>query len=169
VTGRSRCAIRQGAPFGTQVQRAPLFFRDRADWICPSRPRRDSLLAPVPRLSDRNEIPQSDKQPASVFRKRNFTAVFSLSLLRALEVDRGWSMKLSSAALPILLFVLVLTAVQRANDQQAQQSCVNAAICLLAARSGLVPDRRSDLQGRSCLRAGQRVLIGFHPIHPVVV
>jgi hypothetical protein len=33
-----------------------------------------------------------------------------------------------------------------ANDQQTQQVCVNAAICLLAVRSGLSPDRRSDLQ-----------------------
>ena len=56
-------------------------------------------------------------------------------------------MKLSST-LPILLLALALTGVARANNQQTQQSCVNAAICLLAVRSGLLPDRRSDLQVR---------------------
>ena len=56
-------------------------------------------------------------------------------------------MKLSSI-LPIALFALALTGVVRANDQQTQQACVNAAICLLAVRSGMSPDRRSDLQAR---------------------
>jgi hypothetical protein len=40
-------------------------------------------------------------------------------------------MKLGSA-LPIILFGLALAGVARANDQQAQQACVNGAICLLA-------------------------------------
>jgi hypothetical protein len=48
--------------------------------------------------------------------------------------------------LPIVLFALALTGVVWANDQRTQQVCVNAAICLLAVRSGLSPDRRSDLQ-----------------------
>jgi hypothetical protein len=56
-------------------------------------------------------------------------------------------MKLTSG-LPVLLFALALTGVVRANNQQAQQSCVNAAICLLAVRSGSLADRRSDLQAR---------------------
>ena len=51
-----------------------------------------------------------------------------------------------SSILPIVLFALALTGVVRANDQQTQQACVNAAICLLAVRSGLSPDRRPDLQ-----------------------
>src|SRR3984893_15517526 len=63
------------------------------------------------------------------------------------HVDRGWSMKLGSI-LPIVLFALALTGVVRANDQQTQQACVNAAICLLAVRSGVSSDRRSDLQAR---------------------
>ena len=62
-------------------------------------------------------------------------------------LDRGWSMTLSSA-LPIVLFALALTGVTRADNQQAQQSSVNAAICLLAVRSRSLPDRRSDLQAR---------------------
>ena len=49
----------------------------------------------------------------------------SLSLLRVIDMDRGWSMTLSSA-LPIVLFALALTGVARADNQQAQQSCVNA-------------------------------------------
>ena len=51
-----------------------------------------------------------------------------------------------SSILPIVLFALALTGVVRANDQQTQQACVNAAICLLAVRYGLSPDRRPDLQ-----------------------
>jgi hypothetical protein len=51
-----------------------------------------------------------------------------------------------SSILPIVLFALALTGVVRANDQPTQQAWVNAAICLLAARSGLSPDRRTDLQ-----------------------
>ena len=66
-------------------------------------------------------------------------------LLRALDVDRGWSMTLSSPFLA-LLFALAIAGIAQANDQQAQQSCVNAAICLLAVRSGSSPRRRSDLQ-----------------------
>jgi len=44
------------------------------------------------------------------------------------------------------VFALALIGVVRAKDQQTQQACVNAAICLLAVRSALSPDRRSDLQ-----------------------
>ena len=51
-----------------------------------------------------------------------------------------------SFILPFALFALALIGVVRANDQQTQQACVNAAICLLAVRSGLSPDRRPDLQ-----------------------
>ena len=51
-----------------------------------------------------------------------------------------------SSITPIVLFALAFTGVVWANDQQIQQACVNAAICLLAARSGLSPGRRSDLQ-----------------------
>ena len=80
-------------------------------------------------------------------KRRNLTAASSLSLLRALDLDRGWSMTLSSA-LPIVLFALALAGVTRADNQQAQQSSVNAAICLLAVRSRSSPDRRSDLQAR---------------------
>jgi hypothetical protein len=40
---------------------------------------------------------------------------------------------------PIVLFALAFTGVVWANDQQIQQACVNAAICLLAVRSGLSP------------------------------
>ena len=51
-------------------------------------------------------------------------------------------MKLSSTVF-FLLFAIALT---RADNQQIQQSCVNAATCLLAVRSGLSPGRKSDLQ-----------------------
>jgi hypothetical protein len=61
------------------------------------------------------------------------------------RVGRGWSMK-RSFILPIALFAFALSGVVRANDQQTQQACVNAAICLLAVRSGLSSDRRSDFQ-----------------------
>jgi hypothetical protein len=60
-------------------------------------------------------------------------------------MDRGWSMNLNFAFLG-LLFSLMIAGVAQANNQQAQQSWVNAAICLLAVRSGLSPERRSDLQ-----------------------
>jgi hypothetical protein len=79
---------------------------------------------------------------------RNLRALVSLSLSRTTywsHVDRGWSMKRSSI-LPVVLFASVLTGLVWANDQQTQQACVNAAICVLAVRSGLSPDRRSDLQ-----------------------
>jgi hypothetical protein len=69
----------------------------------------------------------------------------SFYLLRALDVDRGWSMTISSALLA-LLFAPAIVGIAKTNDQQAQQSCVNAAICLLAVRSGSSPRRRSDLQ-----------------------
>ena len=42
-----------------------------------------------------------------------------------------------------LLFAIVLT---RADNQQIQQLCADAATCLLAVRSGLSPGRKSDLQ-----------------------
>ena len=51
-------------------------------------------------------------------------------------------MKLSSTVF-FLLFAIALT---RADNQQIQQLCVNAATCLLAVRSGLSPGRKSDLQ-----------------------
>ena len=41
-----------------------------------------------------------------------------------------------------------LIGVTRADNQQAQQSSVNAAICLLAVRSRSLPKRRSDLEAR---------------------
>ena len=53
-----------------------------------------------------------------------------------------------SSALPIVLFALALIGVTRADNQQAQQSSVNAAICLLAVRSRSLPKRRSDLEAR---------------------
>ena len=69
----------------------------------------------------------------------------SFYLLRALDMDRGWSMTLSSAFLA-LLFALAIAGIARANDQQAQQSYVNAAICLLAVRSAASSRCRFDLQ-----------------------
>ena len=70
-------------------------------------------------------------------------------------------MKLSSAFL-VLLFAVATVGIAQANNQQAQQSCINAAICLLAVRSGLSPARRSDLQAHytSSALGGQRGLIG---------
>jgi hypothetical protein len=45
-----------------------------------------------------------------------------------------------------LLFAFAIVAIAQSHAQQIQQSCINAAICLLAVRSGLSPQRRSDLQ-----------------------
>ena len=50
-----------------------------------------------------------------------------------------------SSLLPIVLLVLIVAMVARANDQQMQQAAMNAAVCLLAIRAGST-DRRSDLQ-----------------------
>jgi hypothetical protein len=54
-------------------------------------------------------------------------------------------MKLT-AVLPLVAFGLALTAVGKTNDQQAQQTFVNAAIGALAIRAGSSPNRRTDLQ-----------------------
>jgi hypothetical protein len=51
-------------------------------------------------------------------------------------------MKLSST----VFLSLFAVALARADNQQIQQLCVNAATCLLAVRSGLSPGRKSDLQ-----------------------
>ena len=47
--------------------------------------------------------------------------------------------------LSIVLFALAFIGVAQANDQQLQQTCMNAGVCLLAVRSGS-SGRRSDLQ-----------------------
>ena len=92
----------------------------------------------------------------------------SLYLLRALDVDRGWSMTLSSVFFA-LLFALAIVGVAQANNQQAQQSCVNAAICLLAVRSGLSPGRRSAPQVHDSLALGdQRRPIGSNTINEAI-
>jgi hypothetical protein len=70
-----------------------------------------------------------------------FESIF-VFLVTSTLLDRGWSMKLGSTVF-FLLFAIALT---RADNQQIQQLCVNAATCLLAVRSGLSPDRKSDLQ-----------------------
>jgi len=70
-----------------------------------------------------------------------FESIF-VFLVTSTLLDRGWSMKLSSTVF-LLLFAIALT---RADNQQIQQLCVNAATCLLAVRSGLSPGRKSDLQ-----------------------
>jgi hypothetical protein len=54
-------------------------------------------------------------------------------------------MKLT-AGLPLVALGLALTAVVITNDQQAQQTFINAAIGALAIRAGSSPNRRSDLQ-----------------------
>jgi len=69
----------------------------------------------------------------------------SFYLLRALDLDGGWSMTFSSTFIAFL-FALAIVGVAQANDQQAQRSYINAAVCLLAVRSGLSPGRRTDLQ-----------------------
>jgi hypothetical protein len=79
--------------------------------------------------------------------RRNFAAPFSFPCpsTPSCNVDRGWSMKLSSS-LAITLFALAIALVARANDQQTQQAAMNAAVCLLSIRAGASSDRRSDLQ-----------------------
>src|SRR5262249_55037053 len=56
-------------------------------------------------------------------------------------LDRGWSMKLSTI-LPLIVFGLALMGVVKANDRQMQQT-LNAAIGVLAIRSGASQNRRS--------------------------
>jgi hypothetical protein len=51
-------------------------------------------------------------------------------------------MKLT-AGLPLVALGLALTAVVITNDQQAQQTFINAAIGALAIRAGSSPNRRS--------------------------
>jgi hypothetical protein len=70
-----------------------------------------------------------------------FESIF-VFLVTSILLDRGWSMKLSST----VFFLLFAVALTRADNQQIQQLCVNAATCLLAVRSGLSPGRKSDLQ-----------------------
>ena len=84
-------------------------------------------------------------------------------------MDRGWSMNLSSAFLG-LLFALATAGVAQANNQQTQQSCVNAAICLLAVRSGLSPQRRSDLQmSYTSLALGECRSIGSATVNKAIL
>ena len=66
-----------------------------------------------------------------------------------------------SSALPIVLLALALalTGVARADNQQAQQSCVNAAICLLAVRSRSLRNRRSDLEARHIALASRKLAL----------
>jgi hypothetical protein len=75
-----------------------------------------------------------------------------------------------SSALPIVLFALALIGVTRADNQPAQQSSANAAICLLAVRSRSLPDRRSNLQSRyTDLAVCQRpYLIGFDAVDSII-
>jgi hypothetical protein len=70
-----------------------------------------------------------------------FESIF-VFLVTSTLLDRGWSMKLSST----VFFLLFAVALTRADNQQIQQLCVNAATCLLAVRCGLSPGRKSDLQ-----------------------
>jgi hypothetical protein len=87
----------------------------------------------------------------------------SFYLLRTLDMDRGWSMTLSSAFF-VSLFALAIAGLAHANNQQTQQSCVNTAICLLAVRSGLSPGRRSDLQAHHTVSGDRRSLIRSNTI-----
>ena len=70
-----------------------------------------------------------------------FESIF-VFLVTSTLLDRGWSMKLSST----VFLLAVCNRLTRADNQQIQQSCVNAATCLLAVRSSLSPGRKSDLQ-----------------------
>jgi hypothetical protein len=58
-------------------------------------------------------------------------------------------------AVPSALFGLALVGVVHAHDQQAQQTWMNAAVCLLAVRSASSATRRSDLwPHQKCVNAG---------------
>jgi hypothetical protein len=99
-------------------------------------------------LSSRYEGMISTKRTSPVYRiaflkmhSGTFRKLFRF-LITSTLLDRGWSMTLSSTVF-FLLFAIVLT---RADNQQIQQLCVDAATCLLAVRSGLSPGRKSDLQ-----------------------
>ena len=159
--GRSRCAIRQGALFGAQAQRAPSLF---SRLVIAVRQRTSEAFFACGRLIELSAQPNTSnifiiRSLASrlssfttfccvAFRKRkcrNFMTASLFYLLRVLDVDRGWSMTLSSAFLA-LLFAPAIAGITQPNDQQAQQSCVNAAICLLAVRSAASSRRRFDLQ-----------------------
>jgi hypothetical protein len=162
ATGRARCAIRRrGALWHSGPKNTPLFA-----------PTRGRLFA----------------AGVQTFRFLNLARYFCVSVLRRCiskkaqepygriltffvtsTLDRGWSMTLSSA-LSLVLFALALIGVTRADNQQAQQSSVNAAICLLAVRSRSLPDRRSDLQARYTeLACCQRLyLIGSNAVDSTI-
>jgi hypothetical protein len=169
ATGRSRCATRQGALFGTQPkERLPLlcFFivdlpkaTTRHLWphfhpiVRSAKNIKQFVIRTVLQCYLRNETCRAPPATShsSLYRFAVLRKTGTLGLHpyfpygRVFDMDRGWSMQLSSILL-IFLFALALIGIARANNQQAQQSCVNAAICLLAVRSGLIAGRRSDLQ-----------------------
>jgi hypothetical protein len=96
-------------------------------------------------LSAENACAAIQKQTKT--ERRNFAAPFSFLCpsTPSCDVDRGWSMKLSSL-LVITLFALAVALGARANDQHTQQAAMNAAVCLLAIRAGSSSYRPSDLQ-----------------------
>ena len=69
---------------------------------------------------------------------------FIIAQSQSICLDRGWSMKLSTI-LTFIVFGLALMGVVKANDQQMQQTPINAAIGVLAIRSRASQNCRSDL------------------------
>jgi hypothetical protein len=61
-----------------------------------------------------------------------------------MHVDGGWSMTLKITPL-VTLFGLALLLIGQTSDLQTQRTTMNAAMCVLAIRSGL-STRRSGLQ-----------------------
>jgi hypothetical protein len=85
--------------------------------------------------------------PDAELMTRNFTRRYPFSYHD--HVDRGWSMtfnKTLNAILQSALLGVTVVGIVHAHDQQAQQTCMNAAVCLLAVRSGSSPTRRTGLR-----------------------
>ena len=165
ATGRARCAIRrEGRSLALRPKEHPSFCA--YTWSLFVAGVQKNFVSLIWRATSAYQFYVVAFQKK---KHRNLTAASSLSLLRALDLDRGWSMTLSSA-LPIVLFALALIGVTRADNQQAQQSSVNAAICLLAVRSRSLPKRRSDLEARYTeLACCQRLyLIGSDAVNSTI-
>ena len=140
ATGRARCAIRgRGALWHSGPKNTLLFAPTRGRYLWQAFKKFVSLIWRATSSYQFYVVALQKKTQEPYGRILTFFVTSTL--------DRGWSMTLNSA-LSIVLFALALIGVTRADNQQAQQSSVNAAICLLAVRSRSLPDRRSDLQAR---------------------
>ena len=98
-------------------------------------------------LSDQIHLTSLPHCPREKGAQEPFESIF-VFLSRAHYWTGDGPLKLSPTVF-LLLFAIALT---RAGNQQIQQSCVNAATCLLAFRPSLSLGRKSDLQMHRTIR-----------------